>query len=234
MRPTVPSRLPAAATTYPSKVLRPEPGNRATVAALRRIGLDTIALPLFTVAPVAWTPPDAHAHDGLLLTSANAIRHAGAGLASLAGLPVYAVGAATAAFARGAGLDIVATGNEGADAIAAVAAARGHRRLLHLAGRDRTPAPPGVTAVVTVYQSDEIAVAPSGLRAIEQGVALLHSPRAARRFAALAQNLDRTTIRLAALSEAVAVAAGDGWAEIAVAASPDDAALVALAARLAD
>lgn len=215
-------------------VLRPEPGNRATVTALRQEGLEAIALPLFEIVPVAWTPPDPAAHDGLVLTSANAVRAAGPDLARLAALPVFAVGAATAGEARGAGLEVTATEHDGIAAIVAAAVARGHHRLLHLAGRDRAPTPPGVTAVVTVYEAREIDRAPSDLQAVEGGIALLHSPRAARRFAVLAEAIDRSTVRVAALSPAIAEAAGVGWAEIAVAATREDAALVALARRLAD
>jgi uroporphyrinogen-III synthase len=215
-------------------VLRPEPGNRATVAALSEAGLEAIALPLFEIVPVAWTPPDPAAHDALLLTSANALRYAGPALDRFATMPVFAIGTATALEARQAGLDLVATGSDGIAEVAAAAVARGHRRLLHLAGRDRVPTPPGVSAVVTVYESREIDRTPADLQPIEDGVALLHSPRAARRFAALASAIDRRTVRIAALSPAVAEAAGVGWAEIAVAATRDDAALVALARRLAD
>lgn len=215
-------------------VLRPEPGNRATVAALSEAGLEAIALPLFEIVPVAWTPPDPAAHDGLLLTSANALRYAGPALGRFAALPVFAIGAATAVEAHRAGLDLVATGSDGIAEIVATAVAGGHRRLLHLAGRDRVPTPAGVSAVVTVYESREIDRTPADLRPIEGGVAVLHSPRAARRLVALAETIDRGTVRLAALSSAIAEAAGTGWAEIAVAATRDDAALVALARRLAD
>jgi uroporphyrinogen-III synthase len=214
-------------------VLRPEPGNSTTIAALRRAGLQPIALPLFEIAPVSWNPPEAAAFDGLLLTSANAVRTAGPGLGALASLPVFAVGAATAAAARQAGLRVIAQGREGVEAIVAAATARGHHRLLHLAGRDRAAAPAGVTAI-TVYESRAIDLDPAALQPIEGQVALLHSPRAAQRFAALSAMIDRSTIRLAALSPAVAAAAGEGWAERAVAAARDDSALVALARRLAD
>lgn len=215
-------------------VLRPEPGNRATVAALGQAGLEAIALPLFEIVPVAWTPPDPAAYDGLLLTSANALRCAGPAFDRFADMPVFAIGTATASEARLAGLDLVAVGSDGIAGIVATAAMRGHRRLLHLAGRDRVPTPPGVSTVVTVYESREIGRTPTELRPIEGGVALLHSARAAQRFAALAGAIDRRTVRLAALSPAIVEAAGSGWAEIAVAAARDDAALVALARRLAD
>lgn len=215
-------------------VFRPAPGNRATVAALEQVGLAAIVLPLFEVLPIAWLPPDPALHDALLLTSANAVRCAGPGLGALAGLPAFAVGEATARAARDAGLDVAAAGSDGVAAIVRLAGARGKHRLLHLAGRDRAAAPAGVATVVTVYESREIARAPDDLLPIEGQVAMLHSPRAARRLAALASAIDRASIRLAALSPAVAEAAGAGWGEVAVAATRDDAALVALARRLAD
>lgn len=214
-------------------VLRPEPGNSTTIAALRGAGLEPIALPLFEIAPVDWDSPEPAAFDGLLLTSANAVRAAGPGLAALAELSVFAVGAATAAAAQQAGLHVVAQGTDGVEAIVAEAAAQGHHRLLHLAGRDRAAMPPDVTAI-TVYESREIDLDRAALQPIDGQVVLLHSPRAARRFAALASAIDRSTVRLAALSPAVAEAAGEGWAALAIAPARDDAALVALARRLAD
>ena len=57
-------------------------------------------MPLFSVESLAWKVPDAASFDALLLTSANAVRQAGAGLTQLRGLPVHAVGAATATAAR--------------------------------------------------------------------------------------------------------------------------------------
>jgi uroporphyrinogen-III synthase len=72
--------------------------------------MEAIAAP-FTVQPVAWDAPGDV--DALLIGSANAIRHAGPGLAAYAGLPTYTVGAATAQAAREAGLDVVAVDRAG-------------------------------------------------------------------------------------------------------------------------
>ena len=94
----------------PIVVLRPEPGASETAARARQLGLDAIAIPLFRVEPLDWTVPDPSALDGLLLTSANAVRHSGRRLEELRGLPVYAVGQATAAAARRAGCEIAQTG----------------------------------------------------------------------------------------------------------------------------
>ena len=57
-------------------VLRPEPGAAATVKRARARGLDAVAIPLFEIEPLAWEAPPAGGFDGLLLTSANAVRHA--------------------------------------------------------------------------------------------------------------------------------------------------------------
>ena len=61
-------------------VLRPNPGDAATIARAEGMGFVAIAAPLFGIVPVAWTPSDAP-HDALMLTSANALRHAGDALA---------------------------------------------------------------------------------------------------------------------------------------------------------
>ena len=81
-------------------LLRPEPGLSASAERARSLGLDVITAPLFGVEPVVWQLPTPATYDALLLTSANAIRHGGDGLAQLKHLPVHAVGSATAEAAR--------------------------------------------------------------------------------------------------------------------------------------
>jgi len=218
-------------------VLRPEPGNAATAAAIEALGLTAIRLPLFEIHAIDWTPPDVTRFDALLLTSANAPRHAGPGLTALRRLPVHAVGEATAAAAHDAGLEVVAVGDRDGAALVAAAAARGVRRGLLLGGRDRAlGGDPIIAGAIAVYASDPVAVATEALDQLAGAVALVHSPRAARRVAGLVDRagIDRRTMRLAAISVAAADAAGDGWERIAAAASPDDAALIALARALAD
>ena len=77
-------------------VLRPEPGASETVRRAHERGLDAVAIPLFEIETARWEVPEAGGFDGLLLTSANAVRHGGEQLQALRGLPVYAVGQATA------------------------------------------------------------------------------------------------------------------------------------------
>lgn len=188
---------------------------------------------------MAWSAPDPTRFDALLLTSANAPRHAGAALRALAGLPVVAVGTATAAAARAAGLTVRLTGDRDAAALVAAARAQGFRWLIHLAGHDRVDLPqvdlPHVEAV-TVYRSDALPLPPVGTLLWEGSVVLLHSARAARRFAELADQggAARDRIAIAALSPEIGDAAGDGWAAVAVAERPTDAALVACVKALID
>ena len=219
----------------PVVVLRPEPGNTRTATALRALGLEVRQVPLFAVVPVDWTPPDPAGFDGLLLTSANAVRHGGAGLDAFKRLPVVAVGAATAAAASEAGFAVAVTGGEDARAVVAEARDRGFARLLHLAGRERAPTEDGVEAI-TVYASDAASVPADVARSFEDAVVLVHSARAAARLAELVDGAgaDRSRTALVAISRAVGDAAGTGWADLAIAPEPSDSAVVATAAASAN
>ncbi|MDX5982912.1 uroporphyrinogen-III synthase [Sphingomonas echinoides] len=211
-------------------VLRPEPGNAATIARARAAGFKTVSVPLFAVQALAWDVPDAARFDSLILTSANALRFGGPGLEALRQLPVLAVGPRTAAAARAASFDVMATGEGTAADIAALASANGFTTALHLTGRDRTLERGGpIAAVVPVYESAPIPIEETALRTLAGTIALLHSARAARRLGALVDGtgMDRATLGIAAFSSAIATAAGHGWREVAVAATPDDAALFA-------
>ena len=208
-------------------ILRPEPGASETLARAGKLGLDAVSIPLFEVEPVAWQLPDPRLFDGLLLTSANAVRFSGARLNDLAHLPVYAVGEATAEAARNAGLEVVTAGDSGVGRLLDSVAP--DVRLIHLAGEDRkVPASRQNVTRVTVYRSKPV-VAP-GLAAGKASIALIHSPRAGRRFAELVTQ--RSAIAIAAISPAAAEATGDGWESVDVAERPADDAMLALAARL--
>jgi uroporphyrinogen-III synthase len=208
-------------------VLRPEPGAGATVEKARGLGLDAISVPLFAIEPVAWRAADPGSFDGLLLTSANAVGFGGEQLQKLRMLPVYAVGEATAGTAREAGFDIASTGEAGVERL--LGSIDPDLRLLHLCGVDRR-GPQGARQSITplvVYRAVETSVA--DLNA-DGAVALIHSPRAGRRFAELVK--DRDSISIAAISAAAAEAVGNGWKAREVADRPSDDALLALAARL--
>jgi uroporphyrinogen-III synthase len=208
-------------------VLRPEPGASATVERARQLGLDAVAIPLFEVEPVAWRAPDPAEFDGLLLTSANAVRHGGGALQELRALQVYAVGDATARAAREAGFDVASIGEGGVEGL--LGAIDPALSLLHLCGEDRifpADAPQPITAI-TVYRSRQIEN-PGEIPS--DSVVLIHSPRAGRRFAGLVA--DRSRIAIAAISPQAAEAVGEGWESVQVADRPTDEALLALAASL--
>lgn len=207
-------------------LVRPEPGLSASAARAQTLGMETIGCPLFEVEAVGWTLPDARQFDALLLTSANAVRHAGVQLQALARLPVYAVGGATADAANAAGLSVAVTGNRDVEALLSTMPAR--LRLLHLAGEDRIDTSRRNMTSVTVYRSR--AIEHPALPDTDDLVIALHSPRAARRLTELVGRRYRT--RLAAISKAAADAAGCGWEEVGVAEMPADDSLLALAAML--
>lgn len=220
--------------TRPIAVLRPEPGNAATAARIGAAGRTALALPLFEIRPLGWTPPDPARFDALVLTSANAARHAGPGLARLAALPVLAVGNATARAARDAGLTVRAVGDGDAAALADLAVTHGVTRALHLAGADHRNLPATVVArTLAVYAS---VPCDADLSALTGAIALVHSPAAGERLAMLvdAQELDRAAIAIAGISGAAAAACGPGWAALAIAGRPREDALLAAALALDD
>jgi len=223
--------------TRPLLVLRPEPGASATAATAERLGLAPVRAPLFAVRAVDWEPPET-LPDALLLTSVHAVRWAGPELAKLMTLPVYTVGEATARAARGAGFARVIAGDAGVDALVERARADGIGRWLHLAGREhRRPAPPPMTETRIVYAADAAERLPETAEAALPGaVALLHSPRAAGLYRRLAEEagFPPASLAVAAISPAAAEAAGEGWRALAVAERPNDAALLAAAAKLCD
>lgn len=189
------------------------------------MGLEARTIPLFEVVPLPWTAPDPGQFDALVITSANAIRHGGAGLETVKGLPVHAVGAATAAAARAAGFTVAAIGEGGVEYMALPAG----KRLLHLAGSEHFPT--GAALTIPVYEARAIAQ-PDGIEELEDIIAAVHSPRAGRRLSELVAG--RSRIAIAAISPAAAEACGSGWRRVHAASQPTDAALLALAARLCD
>lgn len=211
-------------------IVRPEPGASASLRLARELGMDAVSVPLFRIEAVDWALPEASALDGLLVTSANAIHFGGPALKDLRGLKVHAVGEATAAAAGEAGFDIASTGTSGVERL--LGSIEPDLRLLHLCGEDRIVSgghPQRLTELV-VYRSTQTEP-PEALEQVE--VVALHSPRAARRFAELVDE-KRSTIAIAALSRAVADAAGPGWQAVAVAESPCDRSLLVLAKELCD
>lgn len=217
----------------PLIVTRADPGGAATVERAKALGLDARHMPLFAARPVDWAVP-AGDFDALLLTSAQAVRLAGAGLADLKELPTYAVGAATAAAAKAMGLTVAMTGSRDAQALIDIMASRNIDHILWLCGRDRSAfnARGMMLAALPVYVVDP-AEPPAGwaVAVAAPAVLLAHSARGAARIADLA-GAARRHLALVAISPAVADAAGEGWAEIAIAAQMNDASMLAAVRKL--
>jgi uroporphyrinogen-III synthase len=218
-------------------ILRPEPGASRTAAKARALGLEPVLLPLFAPEPLPWNQPAADEFDALLLTSANGVRMAGAGLDRYRILPAYAVGEATAQALRDAGFADVTAGTGDGNAIAARVRADGRRRVLHLAGT--TVAPMDISGLsvrrISVYSmasliSERIPTEQAGADAI----LLVHSPRAGERLSMLLPPARRNGLHVVAISAAALAASGDGWASGHAAARPDDDEMLALARRLCE
>ena len=208
-------------------LLRPEAGLSASAERAKALGLEVIACPLFEIEAVGWDVPGSANFDALLLTSANAVRHAGEGLERLRSLPVHAVGEATASAASAAGLRVVNIGWAGAAEL--LATLPPSARLLHLAGEHRSR-PDSSHRIDTrvVYRS--AAIDEPALPSLEGLVAAVHSPRAGARLAELSRTRHRTMI--AAISPSAAEACGAGWERVESAVRLDDESLLAVAAML--
>jgi uroporphyrinogen-III synthase len=219
-------------------IIRPQPGNDASAARAKAAGFEPVQLPFFVVQPRIWEAPEASSYDALLITSSNAVRHAGAALSRLSGLSVHAVGRVSANAAREAGLELASSGSKGAAEAVAAAQAAGHRRLLWLAGEDRTKlsVPAGMQIDEQIVYASVPATLPMDVAQIVAHCPMvaLHSARAARAFTAFveAKALEKQSFVIAAFSPAIAAAAGIGWGGMAQAEHPEDAALLSAAAQL--
>jgi uroporphyrinogen-III synthase len=206
-------------------IVRPQPGADATAARVNAAGHMAVCMPLFATQAVAWDLPNIGDFDGLLLTSANALRHVGEKWPLLTGLPLFAVGQNSADYARRMGFDVHHVGSAGIESLLEQIDAR---RLLWLAGEDRTSflLPPTMHIDCRiVYRSVALPI-PHDFRAalMEADYVLLHSARAASRFTSLVEDVQfqKNRISIAALSEKIAQAAGSGWAKVRIAKEPTD------------
>lgn len=223
----------------PLLILRPEPGASMTGKRAFDEGWRPVISPIFRIEPIAWGAPEADGYDALFVTSANAVRQAGKAITAYAEMPAYAVGDATARALKAAGFADIRTGRGDAAIMLEAAAENGVKSALHLAGEDYRDVGHDAISIDRriVYRS--AAIDQFGEKAVtalrESGsVVLLHSGRAAEHFGRLLETtkIPRGRIRIAALAPAVLTAAGAGWRSSIAAAKPDDAALLAAAARL--
>lgn len=218
----------------PLVAIRPEPGLSATLSRARDMGLAVTGHPLSAAMPCAWDLPENPEFDGLLVGSANVLRHGGEQLDRLRHLPVYAVGGATAQAARDAGFVVAAEGQGGLQQILD-GLDQTPRHLLRLSGQAHVPLniPPHIqlTEIVT-YSIQHIAIEPELAEVLTDGACvLLHSAGAAEHLGQEVDrlNIARSKINLAALGPRIAAAAGTGWGKVESAIVPSDSHLLALA-----
>lgn len=187
-------------------VTRPEPAGTKTARRLTELGHTAVSLPLFRAEhePHAVSGDDAAQSGALIFTSAEALRALDKGepdrVKALLALPVFAVGAATAAAARKLGFPTVLVSGGNGEALAGLIAESramlNGKPLLYLAGEPRSPGlEAGLGArglacrVCLVYRMAPLDHDATRLRAcVEQQAPtamLLFSAEAARRITAL-------------------------------------------------
>jgi uroporphyrinogen-III synthase len=177
-------------------ITRAEPGASRTAARLKALGRDPLVAPLLEVHPLA-VSIDLDGVGALAFTSANGVR-AFAALSEDRGLPVFAVGGATAEAARAAAFTSVTSAEGDVAALAqTIVANRDRFAGLVLAPGPREPAgdlvgalaAQGVRARLQAIYDTRPASARDALRLLpEIGIVLIHSPKAGER---LAEVLDR-------------------------------------------
>lgn len=219
--------------TRPVLVIRPEPGNAATVSRAQSRGLLTHAVPLFEIETVEWSADEPDRYVGVLLTSANAVRRAGSLVQRYTHLPAFAVGDNTADAARRAGFVSVVSGEGDVSRLIAQIATLGLHRLLHLSGEDVTSFDAlGIDIDRRiVYRAQARDPGLSLGAAVERNpIILVHSARAGKRLAELVPAPAKASCAIVAISNPVADAVGAGWEKVAVARDPRDEAMLDQAA----
>jgi uroporphyrinogen-III synthase len=228
-------------------ITRPWEDAEPLAARLALAGYQTLIEPMLRIAYQDGPVPALGGLQGVLFTSANGVR-AFARLCGAPGLAVFAVGDATAEAARAAGFVTVASAGGDVEALARLVIERCRPEagpLLHIAASVRAGDLSGhlaragfrVERHVLYHAEPATTLSDATLAALAggevQGV-LLFSPRTARAWGGLVNAAGLASacggVDAVCLSAAVAAAAQDGvvWRSIAVAARPDQDALLAL------
>ena len=223
-------------------VTRPQADSERTAVALEALGHEVLVSPLMRIEPVAVDL--AGTWSAIVITSANALQAVPATADGVKPLPVFAVGDRSAEAARRAGFAEVSSANgdiKGLVRLVATRAVGAKAPLLYLAGEDRTGdlvaqlAAHGIDAEMKVVYRIVAEVFPPVLAvALESGDvdAVLHfSRRSAELFVEGARSSGvagpAEDVRHLCLSSQVAEPLA-GASRIAVAARPEEAALIAL------
>jgi uroporphyrinogen-III synthase len=176
---------------------RPEPEAQRTAAHLRARGHQVVIAPLLRIEPVADAEIGAGPWAAILVTSANAAAAAAAHprFATLRPLPVFAVGARSAAALREAGFADVTSADGDVSNLVRVVTERleGGAALLYLAGAERSGDLAGslsaqgfAVRTSVVYHAVKVgALPPSAVEALSGGIdGVLHfSRRSAEAYA---------------------------------------------------
>jgi uroporphyrinogen-III synthase len=231
-------------------ITRPRAEAEALAALLAARGIEAVVEPLIEIADGAASLPELAGVQAILCTSANGVR-ALARASAERGLPVFAVGDATAARARAEGFHRVESAGGDVEDLAYLAGRRLNPRagkLLHIAGSAvagdlaATLGADGFTVErVALYDaSPAAALTPATARSIANGAfdfALFFSPRTAAIFARLAEEAGvqaglRPTVAVSISAAADAMLADLPFRDRVIAATPTQAALVACIDRL--
>lgn len=209
-------------------VFRPRLDAERTARTIADHGFEPIVAPLFEVVRLPGEAP-AGAFDAIVVTSGNAVGPLAEGPAAWRDLPIFAVGARTAAKVREAGLeDARSADGDRNDLIELIKRTLpAPAKLLMIAARDRKEDVPGrleeagyEVSLWTAYAAEPVSVLPedtqAALRQARSGDAALHySARGAKVFIALAQAagvadeaLELTHVVISAATAAPLIAAG--------------------------
>ncbi|HJV43772.1 uroporphyrinogen-III synthase [Caulobacter sp.] len=220
----------------PVWITRARPGAEATAARVVALGFTPILDPLLEVAPLD-VAIDLSGVAALAFTSANGAQ-AFARLTQERDLPVFTVGHATARAATEAGFARVSSADGDVEDLARLIAGAVTGPVLWAGARE--PAGDlvallrerGVEAQgVAVYETLDRAPSDQTLARLNAPLtALVHSPRAARRLAAILRERPAPALRVLCLSEAVAapLRALNEPGPVACAPRPDESSLLAL------
>jgi len=220
-------------------VTRPRPDADATAAELIALGHEPVVAPLLEVTFDTDAGLDMSAVQAILITSANGAR-ALASATDRRDLPVFAVGAASAATARQCGFARTESADGNVEALAALVIARlapNNGLLVHVAG---TVTAGDLSGILTgsgfdvrrrvLYRADPVTTLPEEtekqLREDTLDAVLFYSPRTAAQFARLvrAGGLAGACKRIVALALSDAVAeklVSLGFSDIIVSETPD-------------
>lgn len=232
-------------------VTRPRAEAEALARRIEACGNAALIEPLMEIRFLPDVAVDLAGVRALAFTSANGVRALIHALphAPDTGLPVFAVGDATARAARAAGFARVTTGGGDVESLARTIAHDADASagaILHVAGRERAGDLIALLSVaglparrVVLYAAETVMeLSPATRTALAAGKVddiVIFSPRTARQFVTLIRRADlmhaAARLRLVALSARVAKAASDlHFASVAVAPRPEQDALIGLLA----